>query len=463
MARPEKVIDHSENKDTVTLTNNRTGESYDFPIIDGTEGPSLFDISKLYAQTGMFTYDPGFMSTASCKSAITFIDGNKGILMHRGYPIEQLVAHADYLDVCYLMLYGDLPSEEEKAEFDSTITHHTLLHEQLVTFYRGFKRSAHPMAIMVGVVGALSAFYHDSTNIHDPLERMVAAHRLIAKMPTIGAFAYKYALGQPFVYPRNDLTYTENILRMNFSVVTEDYEINPVLSQAIDRILILHADHEQNASTSTVRLAGSSGANPFACVSSGIASLWGPAHGGANEAVLKMLEQIGDTKNIPKFIARAKDSDDDYRLMGFGHRVYKNVDPRARIMRETCHEVLSELGIDDPLMDIALELEQIALKDDYFIEKKLYPNVDFYSGIILKAIGFPTQMFTVIFAISRTAGWISHWKEMLSGEEDQKIGRPRQLYIGPKMRDFTTIESREHTLPNWKNVWSKATFRTNRF
>lgn len=456
MPTDKKVVNHPTQKNSVTLVDNRNGKSFNFPIFDGTEGPSLINISSLYAETGMFTYDPGYMSTASCKSAITYIDGNKGVLLYRGYPIEQLVRNSDYLDVCYLLLHGELPSPEAKEEFDSAITHHTLLHEQLVSFYRGFKRSAHPMAIMVGIVGALSSFYHDSTDMGDPRQRMVAAHRLIAKMPTIGAFAYKYSLGQPFVYPRNDFTYSENILRMMFSVVTEDYQVNPIAARAIDRILVLHADHEQNASTSTVRLAGSSGANPFACIASGIASLWGPAHGGANEAVLKMLEDIGSKENIAKFIAKAKDPKDSYRLMGFGHRVYKNVDPRAKIMRETCHEVLSDLNIHDPLMDVALELERIALEDDYFIEKRLYPNVDFYSGIILKALDFPTQMFTVMFAISRTVGWISHWKEMFSGDEDQKIGRPRQAYIGPKRRDFTMVESREHQkMTNWKRLWGR--------
>ncbi len=443
----------SLNKDSVTLTNNRTGQSYEFPIVDGTEGPSLIDISKLYGQTGMFTYDPGFTSTGSCRSAITFIDGEKGILLHRGYPIEQLVDEADYLDVCYLLLHGELPSKEERSAFDESITNHTMLHEQLVAFYRGFKRSAHPMAIMVGVVGALSAFYHSDTDVHDPYQRMVAAHRLIAKMPTIGSYAYKYSMGQPFVYPKNALSYSENFLRMMFSVPTEDYEINPVVAKAIDRILILHADHEQNASTSTVRLAGSSGANPFACIASGIASLWGPAHGGANEAVLKMLEEIGSVSNIPKFIKRAKDKDDSFRLMGFGHRVYKNFDPRATVLRQSCHEVLDALGVSDPMLPIALELEKIALKDEYFVEKKLYPNVDFYSGIILRAIGFPVPMFTVMFAIARTVGWVAHWKEMYSGDESQRIGRPRQLYIGPKKRDFQRLEVRKDRPAGWLGLW----------
>ncbi len=447
--RPETVVD----KDTVTLNNNRTGESFNFPILDGTEGPSLIDVSSLYTKTGMFTYDPGFTSTGSCKSEITFIDGENGVLLHRGYPIEQLVANSTYLDVCYLLLHGELPSKEEKLQFDDSITKHTMLHEQLSSFYRGFKRSAHPMAVMVGVVGALSAFYHEDTDIHDPIQRMIAAHRLIAKMPTIGAYAFKYALGQPFMYPKNNLNYSENLLRMMFAVPTEDYIVNPVSVRAIERILILHADHEQNASTSTVRLAGSSGANPFACVASGIASLWGPAHGGANEAVLRMLHEIGDESNIPKYIARAKDKSDSFRLMGFGHRVYKNFDPRAKVMKETCDEVLKELGISDPVLPIALELERIALEDSYFIEKKLYPNVDFYSGIILRALGFPTQMFTVLFAIARTVGWIAHWKEMFTGDASQRIGRPRQLYCGPKKRNFKQIENRKSSVPDWLRLW----------
>ena len=444
----------SARADTVTITNNRDGKSYEFPIVDGSEGPSLIDVSSLYRQTGMFTYDPGFTSTGACRSGITFIDGEKGVLLHRGYPIEQLVEHTQYLDVCYLLLHGQLPSKIEKQEFETTITRHTMLHEQLVSFYRGFKRSAHPMAVMVGVVGALSAFYHEDTDIHNPMQRMIAAHRLIAKMPTIGSYAYKYTLGQPFIYPRNDLSYSENLLRMMFGVPTEDYEINPVLARAIDRILILHADHEQNASTSTVRLAGSSGANPFACIASGIASLWGPAHGGANEAVLNMLDQIGDSKNVRRYVDLAKDKSNSFRLMGFGHRVYKNFDPRAKVMRQTCHEVLDELRISDPLLPIALELEQIALQDDYFIEKRLYPNVDFYSGIILRAIGFPTQMFTVLFAIARTVGWVAHWKEMFS-DESQRIGRPRQCYDGPKKRNFKQIEKRGDKAPNWFRLWGK--------
>ena len=440
-------------KNTITMTNNRNGDSYHFPIVDGTEGPSLIDITSLYAKTGMFTYDPGFTSTGACRSSITFIDGEQGVLLHRGYPIQQLVEKSDYLDVCHLLLHGELPSPEEKKEFDNSITRHTMLHEQLVSFYRGFKRSAHPMAIMVGVVGALSSFYHSDIDIHDPIQRMIAAHRLIAKMPTIGAYAYKYSLGQPFIYPDNKLSYSQNLLRMMFAVPTEDFIANPIVSKAIDRILILHADHEQNASTSTVRLAGSSGANPFACVAAGIASLWGPAHGGANEAVLRMLNEIGDEKNIPKFIAKAKDKDDSFRLMGFGHRVYKNTDPRAEVMKRTCHEVLNELGVSDPVLPIAIELEKIALQDEYFIEKKLYPNVDFYSGIILRAIGFPTQMFTAMFAIARTVGWIAHWKEMFGGDESQKIGRPRQLYVGNKRRDFEIVEKRRHKKVDWKSLW----------
>ena len=426
---------------------------YEFPIVDGSLGPSLINIGSLYRESGMFTYDPGFTSTGSCSSEITFIDGEEGILLHRGYPIEQLVENTDYLDVCYLLLHGELPSREEKRDFDYSITHHTMLHEQLVSFFRGFKRSAHPMAVMVGVIGALSAFYHDDTDVRDPIKQMVAAHRLIAKMPTIAAYAYKYSIGQPFLYPKNDLTYAENLLRLMFGVPTEEYEVSLTVAKAIDRILILHADHEQNASTSTVRLAGSSGANPFACIAAGIASLWGPAHGGANEAVLRMLNDIREVENIPKFIDRAKDKSDSFRLMGFGHRVYKNHDPRARIMRETCHQVLDELGLNDPTLPIALELEKIALQDEYFIEKKLYPNVDFYSGIILRAIGFPTQMFTAMFAIARTVGWIAHWKEMFGSKESQRIGRPRQLYTGPVKRDFEILEKRESKSTNWFSLW----------
>ncbi|MEE3627257.1 citrate synthase [Nitrospirillum sp. BR 11752] len=429
-------------KKTVTLTDNQTGKSYEFPVMHGTTGPDVVDIRKLYGETGYFTYDPGFTSTGSCESKITFIDGDKGVLLHRGYPIEQLAEKSDFMEVCYLMLHGELPNAKQKGDFERSITYHTMVHEQLSQFFRGFRRDAHPMAVMCGVVGALSAFYHDSTDIEDPRQRMVASHRLIAKMPTLAAMAYKYSIGQPFVYPRNDLSYAENFLNMTFSVPCEPYKINPVIAKAMDKIFILHADHEQNASTSTVRLAGSSGANPFACIAAGIACLWGPAHGGANEAVLKMLAEIGHKDRIPEFIARAKDKNDSFRLMGFGHRVYKNYDPRAKVMQQTCKEVLSELGIkDDPLLDIAVELERIALEDPYFIEKKLYPNVDFYSGIILKAIGFPTSMFTVLFALARTVGWIAQWQEMIA-DTSQKIGRPRQLYTGATTRDYVPVEQR---------------------
>ncbi|QCI68422.1 citrate synthase [Phreatobacter stygius] len=414
-----------------------------FPVSDGTIGPSTVDIAKLYAQTGMFTYDPGFTSTASCESQITYIDGDEGVLLYRGYPIEQLAEHGDFLESCYLLLYGELPTAAQKADFDYRVTRHTMVHDQMSRFFQGFRRDAHPMAVMVAAVGALSAFYHDSLDIADPHQRMVSSIRLIAKLPTLSAMAYKYTIGQPFVYPQNNLDYSSNFLNMCFAVPAEDYKPNPVLARAMDRIFILHADHEQNASTSTVRLAGSSGANPFACIAAGIACLWGPAHGGANEAALKMLGEIGHVDNIPKFIAKAKDKNDPFRLMGFGHRVYKNYDPRAKIMQKTCHEVLSELGIkDDPLLDVAIELERIALHDDYFIEKKLYPNIDFYSGITLKAMGFPTTMFTVLFALARTAGWIAQWKEMIEDPE-QKIGRPRQLYTGASRRDFVPISRRK--------------------
>ncbi len=437
-----------------TLTDNETGESWELPTLHGSVGPKVIDIRKLYAQTGAFTYDPGFTSTASCSSEITYIDGEEGILLHRGYAIAELAKNTDFMDVCYLLLHGELPSPEEKEHFDTDITRHTMLHEQLVRFYSGFMRSAHPMAVMVGVVGALSAFYHDSTDINDPIQRMLAAHRLIAKMPTIGAYAYKYSLGQPFMQPLNNLTYSENLLRLMFAVPTEDFDVNPVLARAIDRILILHADHEQNASTSTVRLAGSSDANPFACVAAGIASLWGPAHGGANEAVLNMLNEIGTKDRIQKYVKKAQDPEDRFRLMGFGHRVYKNYDPRATVMRETCHEVLNELGINDPMLELAMELERIALEDSYFVDKKLYPNVDFYSGIILRALGFPTNMFTVLFAIGRTVGWISHWKEMMESSES-RIGRPRQLYVGKEQRPFTEVTARAHTekRSGWAWLW----------
>jgi citrate synthase len=432
----------ASDRSTVTLIDNATGKRVELPLLGGTLGPSVVDIRKLYAELGYFTYDPGFTSTASCESRITFIDGDKGVLLHRGYAIEDLAEHCDFLEVCYLLLYGELPSASQKADFERIITYHTMLHEQVLSFYRGFRRDAHPMAIMVGVVGALSAFYHDSTDISDPEQRKIASHRLIAKMPTIAAMAYKYSIGQPFVYPRNDLGYAENFLHMMFSVPCETYKVSPVMARAMNRIFILHADHEQNASTSTVRTAGSSGANPFACIAAGIASLWGPAHGGANEAVLTMLQEIGSKERIPEFISRAKDKNDPFRLMGFGHRIYKNYDPRAAVLRESCHEVLSELGVTrEPLLEIAMELEQIALEDDYFIQRKLYPNVDFYSGIILKAMGFPTSMFTVLFAVARTVGWIAQWKEMIE-DADQKISRPRQLYTGSVARSFLTLEQR---------------------
>jgi citrate synthase len=436
------AVPQPKTQKTVTLIDNETGKKYDFPLLDGTLGPRVIDIRKLYNDTGLFTYDPGFTSTAACDSGLTYIDGDKGVLLHRGYSIKELALKSDFLEVCYLLLYGELPDAKQKEEFIHLITHHTMVHEQMQFFFRGFRRDSHPMAVMVGTVGALSAFYHDSLDIDDPKQREIAAHRLIAKMPTIAGMVFKYSIGQPFMYPRNDLSYAENFLYMTFAVPSEPYKISPVLARAMDRILILHADHEQNASTSTVRLAGSSRANPFACVASGIASLWGPAHGGANEAVLRMLNEIGDKSRIPEFIKRSKDKNDTFRLMGFGHRVYKNYDPRAEIMRNTCYEVLEELGIKDPLLELAMELEKIALKDDYFIEKKLYPNVDFYSGIILKAMKFPTNMFTVLFAVARTVGWISQWNEMIQ-EPTQKIGRPRQLYTGPVERPFVSVDKRK--------------------
>ena len=416
--------------------------SVDMPVKSGTIGPDVIDIGKLYNATGCFTFDPGFLSTAACESKITYIDGDEGILLHRGYPIEQLADHGDFLETCYLLLHGELPTPAEKADFDYTVTRHTMVHDQMSRFFQGFRRDAHPMAVLVGAVGALAAFYHDSTDINDPRQRMIASHRMIAKMPTLAAMAYKYNIGQPFVYPKNDLDYASNFLRMCFAVPCEEYKVNPVLARALDRIFILHADHEQNASTSTVRLAGSTGANPFACIAAGIAALWGPAHGGANEICLRMLMEIGSVDRIPEFIARAKDKNDPFRLMGFGHRVYKNFDPRAKIMHKTCHEVLAELGIkDDPLLDVAMELERIALSDPYFIERKLYPNVDFYSGITLKAMGFPTTMFTALFAVARTVGWIAQWTEMI-GDPNQKIGRPRQLYTGEPTRDYKPIGKR---------------------
>ena len=421
----------SDIKATLTIEN---GPTLELPVYKGTIGPDVIDVSQL-TPSGHFTFDPGFVSTASCESQITFIDGGKGILLHRGYPIEQLAKHSSHLEACYLLIYGELPTEEQKAHFEYTISRHTMVHEQLRTFYSGFRRDAHPMAILCGVVGALSAFYHDSLDITDEQHREIAAFRLIAKMPTLAAMSFKFSIGQPFMYPRNDLNYAENFLYMMFGNPCEDYQVNPVLARAMDKIFLLHADHEQNASTSAVRLTGSSGANPFACIAAGIAALWGPSHGGANEAVLEMLQEIGDESRIDEFVARAKDKSDPFRLMGFGHRVYKNFDPRAKVMKETADEVLKELGIeDDPLLKIAKRLETIALEDEYFVEKKLYPNVDFYSGIILKAMGIPTSMFTVIFAVGRTVGWIAHWHEMHGAP--YKIGRPRQLYTGYAARDY---------------------------
>jgi citrate synthase len=424
---------------TATLTSGKGG--VEFPILHGSIGPDVVDIRKLYASTGQFTYDPGFTSTASCDSKITYIDGDAGVLLHRGYPIEQLADKSSFMEVAYLLLNGELPSKADHDDFARTITRHTMVHEQLAMFYRGFRRDAHPMAIMCGVVGALSAFYHDSTDIDDPEQRKIASHRLIAKMPTIAAMAYKYAVGQPFVHPNNSLSYTGNFLNMTFAVPAEPYVVDPIIEKAMDIIFILHADHEQNASTSTVRLAGSSGANPFACIAAGIACLWGPAHGGANEAALNMLREIGTPDKIPHYVARAKDKDDSFRLMGFGHRVYKNYDPRAKIMQKVASEVLTKLNVKDPIFDVARELEQMALKDSYFAEKKLYPNVDFYSGIILNAIGFPTSMFTVLFALARTVGWIAQWNEMIT-DKDHKIGRPRQLYTGAPTRDYVDIGKR---------------------
>ncbi|AWB48348.1 citrate (Si)-synthase [Gemmobacter aquarius] len=427
-------------KRTATLTLD--GKSYDLPVHSPTLGPDVLDIRKLYAEADVFTFDPGFTSTAACESAITYIDGDKGELLHRGYPIEQLAAQSSYLELCYLLLYGELPNSAQLSDFKGRVTRHTMVHEQMHNFFRGFRRDSHPMATMVGVVGAMSAFYHDSLDINDPWQREVAAIRMVAKLPTIAAMAYKYSVGQPFVYPKNALSYAGNFLHMCFAVPAEDYVVNPVLEKAMDRIMMLHADHEQNASTSTVRLAGSSGANPFACIAAGIACLWGPAHGGANQACLEMLKEIGTVDRIPEFVAKAKDKNSGFRLMGFGHRVYKNFDPRATVMKESADEVLDLLGVhDNPLLQVAKELERIALSDEYFISKKLYPNVDFYSGIILEAMGFPTSMFTPIFAISRTVGWIAQWKEMI-GETNQKIGRPRQLYVGETQRDYVDISQR---------------------
>ena len=432
------MTDTSKEKANLKLKDNQ----YDFDVHKGTIGPDVLDISKLYSQSGKFTYDPGFTSTANCKSTITYIDGEEGTLLYRGYPIDQLAEKGNYLETCYLLLNGELPDQQEFNKFEHSIKHHTLVNEQLNRFFTGFRPDAHPMAIMCGVVGALSAFYHDSLDINDPEQRRVACHRLIAKMPTLAAMAYKHSLGQPFMYPQNNLNYASNFLNMTFGLPTENKDVDETLAKAMDKILILHADHEQNASTSTVRLAGSSGANPFACIASGIACLWGPAHGGANEACIKMLEEIGNVKKIPEFVKRAKDKDDPFRLMGFGHRVYKNFDPRAKVMQKICHEVLDHLGIkDDPLLAIAVELEKIALEDEYFIEKKLYPNIDFYSGIVMKSLGFPMDMFTVLFAVGRTVGWVSQWNEMIE-DTSQRIGRPRQLYVGNGIREYIDIHKR---------------------
>jgi citrate synthase len=435
--RPDDAPGSETNADLVL-----NGNTTQLPVRAGTLGPNVVDVSRLYRDTECFTYDPGFTSTANCVSRITYIDGDNGTLLYRGYPIDQLADHSNFLEVCHLLLYGDLPTKDAYAAFSNTITRHTMLNEQMTRFFTGFRRDAHPMAIMVGVVGALSAFYHDSTDISDPEQRAIASHRMIAKMPTIAAMTYKYSLGQPFIYPRNDLDYTANFLQMCFAIPCEPYLGNPVLTKALDRIFILHADHEQNASTSTVRLAGSSGANPFACIAAGVACLWGPAHGGANEAALNMLAEIGSVDRIPEYIAKAKDKDSGFRLMGFGHRVYKNYDPRAKVMQQTCHEVLDALGTaNEPLLEVAMELERIALQDEYFIEKKLYPNIDFYSGITLRAMGFPVSMFTVLFAVARTVGWIAQWKEMIEDPE-QRIGRPRQLYMGETERQFVPLDER---------------------
>ena len=426
---------------TDTATISLDGQEGSYAVMSGSVGPDVVDIRKFYANTGAFTYDPGFTSTASCQSKLTYIDGDEGVLLHRGYAIGELAEQSTFMEVAHLLLNGELPTQDELDTFSYTISRHTMVHEQLATFYRGFRRDAHPMAIMCGVVGALSAFYHDSTDIHDPQQRTIASHRLIAKMPTLAAMAYKYSLGQPFLYPDNSLSYTGNFLRMTFGVPAEPYEVNPIVEKALDRIFILHADHEQNASTSTVRLAGSSGANPFACIAAGIACLWGPAHGGANEAALNMLREIGTPDRIPEFIARAKDKNDPFRLMGFGHRVYKNYDPRATVMQQTVREVLTALKVTDPVFDVAIQLEEMALNDPYFVEKKLFPNVDFYSGVILSAIGFPTSMFTVLFALARTVGWVAQWNEMIT-DPDQKIGRPRQLYNGPTQRPYVAVTDR---------------------
>ncbi len=426
---------------TFTLKDDQTGKTWSLPVIDGTLGPSVIDVRKLYEETDHFTFDPSFTSTGSCKSRITFIDGEKGVLLHRGYTIQDLAEKSSFIEVAYLMLNGDLPDATQLKEFAKDITMHTMVHEQIHYFLRGYRRDAHPMAVMCGTVGALSAFYHDSLDIWDPAQRELSAYRLIAKMPTLAAMSYKYSIGQPFMYPRNDLSFAENFLYMTFGVPAEPYKVNPIHARAMDKIFILHADHEQNASTSTVRMAGSSQANPFACIAAGIASLWGPAHGGANQEVLEMLEQIGSKDRIPEFIKKAKDKDDPFRLMGFGHRVYKNFDPRATVLKASCHEVLNDLGVTDPLLELAMELERIALEDEYFVSRKLFPNVDFYSGIILRALGFPTSMFTVLFALARTVGWISQWKEMIE-EPTLRIGRPRQLYTGPQQRPYVDVKER---------------------
>jgi citrate synthase len=437
----DHAMDAKTNTKSATLTVD--GKSFELPIHSGTVGPDVIDIGKLYAQSGMFTYDPGFTSTGSCQSKITYIDGDAGILEYRGYPIEQLAEKGDFLETCYLLLYGELPTKAQKAKFDALVTNHTMVHDQMSRFFQGFRRDAHPMAVMVASVGALAAFYHDSTDINDPKQRDIASIRMIAKIPTLAAMAYKYTIGQPFVYPTNSLDFAANFMKMCFAVPCEEYKVNPVLAKALDKIFTLHADHEQNASTSTVRIAGSSGANPFACIAAGIACLWGPAHGGANEAALQMLAEIGTVDKIPEFIAKVKDKNSSVRLMGFGHRVYKNYDPRAKLMQQACHEVLKETGHGgDEMLAVAMELEKIALSDQYFIDRKLYPNVDFYSGITLKAMGFPTSMFTVLFAVARTVGWISQWSEMI-GDPQQKIGRPRQLYTGAARRDYVDIAKRD--------------------
>ncbi len=430
-----------QDNDFAVLHLQQSNQKITLPILHAQEGPSVLDVRKLYAQTGLFTYDPSFSSTASCNSAITFIDGDKGILRHRGYAIESLAEHSDYMEVCYLLLNGELPNQKQKDDFIDTVTYHSMLHEQMLFFYKGFRRDAHPMAIMVAVVGALSAFYHDTTDITDSAQRILAFNRVVSKMPTITAMAYKYSIGQPFVYPDNNLSYAANFLRMTFSTPCEEYIVQPAVAKAMDQIFILHADHEQNASTSTVRMAGSTGANPYACIAAGISSLWGPAHGGANEAVLSMLDEIGDKKNIPHFLERAKNKDDPFRLMGFGHRVYKNFDPRAGVLKKSCYDVLETLKINDPKLELAIELEQRALQDPYFVERKLFPNVDFYSGIILKAIGFPTSMFTALFSLARAVGWMSQWNEMVE-DPQMRIARPRQLFIGEKSRPYLSIEDR---------------------